>query len=569
MFNEISSRSWIFFILAIFIYCVQVVPRLSGDSPVGDEMGDIVNGYYYWKGDVLSHAGHPPLAKALQALPLKFLGLKDKTQAHFDNPERRAYNFLFILNRGRCSEAVAWARGISLLLGLGVGALLFWLVRRESNEFLAVVLGLWAFEPNLLAFSGFAMADISATFFFLASVFCFRRLQEKTNGLSSMGTGLVAAMAVTSKFSAGVLAIVFAIFEWRRWAILSPPQDRKGYFQALSIRWFGGLLAAVTWIAFLYLPGTLFIPGHLSPFHYFWDGFRQISSYSGYPTYFLGQLSNENHWLYFPLAFLLKTPPALLILCVGAWLLASLGKLKIPFWQWLPPLMFFLVMLPFVNIGLREILPVYPFLILMAAQGARWLWQGNKFLVARKIVLLGLLVWQVCDVGLAFPEQVSYLNPLVGSKGRLFYLGDSNVDLGQDTQRLAQAASRQVWKHIKLAYCGPCDPAFYGMGWSYWTGRDLKGPQPGWVYVVNAAYLQLGPAFMPEADKILHSWIALASPTRRVGATWYCYEIPGEALPDHEPSLPSAPPFAYFEALGKGLSREEAKTFLPHGSRFP
>ncbi len=563
MFKDLSIRSWILFILAILIYSAQVVPRLVGDSPVGDEMGDIVNGYYYWSGDVLSHAGHPPLPKAFQALPLRLMGLKDKALAHFDNPERRAYNFLFVLNRDRCSEVVAWARGVSLLMGLGVGALLFGFAWRESNIVLVVIMGLWAFEPNLLAFSGFAMADISLTFFFLAAVLCFLRLQNKSNVFSSLGTGLVTGMAVTSKFSAGVLVIVFMIFEWKRWYSFSSSQKGKGFFQALALRWIGGGIAVVAWISLLYLPGTLFIPGHLNPLHYFWDGFQQISSYSSYPTYFWGQLSKENHLLYFPLVLILKTPIALLFLCVGTCVLVVLGELKIQFWQWLPPFIFFLAMLPFANIGVREILPVYPFLILMAAQGARWLWQGNKFLIARRVALLGLLVWQVLDVGRAFPEQVSYFNPFLCEKEKMFFLGDSNVDMGQDTKRLAEAASWWGWKHVKLAYFGACDPAFYGMNWSYWTDQDLKGPQPGWVYAVNSGYLQLGPAFMPGANNILHSWITGANVTRRVGATWYCYEIPGKALPDPKTSLPSAPPFAYFEALGKGLSREAAQIYLP------
>lgn len=541
---------WYWFLLFAALFSLQVVPRLAGDSPVGDEMGDIVNGFYYWQGDVLSDARHPPLPKSLQALPLRALGLKSVAHAHFVNSERRAYNFLFVLNRDRCVEAVAWARAVTLAFGLGVGLLLFINARGESRFFLFTVLTLWAFEPNLLAFSGFSLADMPVTFFLLASVLCLRWLLAKPGWGRSLLTGLLAAMSVTSKFSALVLVPIFLALELINWRA-GGEKGKGAYLLALGLRWLVGLAGALCWVFLLYLPGTIFIPGHVSPFHYFWDGFWGIASLSGYPTYFLGQLSRQNHLLYFPLALLLKSPPALLLLSILAMVLAALGRVKIPAWHWLPPLAFFLAVMPFADIGIREVLPVFPFLILVAARGAQWLWQWPRGGPAARIAVAAVLAFQILNVGMAFPGHLSYFNPLVGEKQKLYYLGDSNLDVGQDAKRLAEAAARKGWKHVKLAYFGSTDPSFYGMAWSPWTQKDLKGPQPGWVYAVNAYYLQVGPAFMPGAQAILGSWITHTPETLKVGDTWYCYEFPGEPAPDSSPPLPSAPPFKYFENLGR------------------
>src|SRR5438309_1339567 len=80
------SLVW-FFLFAVLFGC-QVFPRLTVDSPAGDETHDIVDGYFYWKGDVLTTAEHPPLAKALQGLPLWAMGLRSKwdmSRPVFDN----------------------------------------------------------------------------------------------------------------------------------------------------------------------------------------------------------------------------------------------------------------------------------------------------------------------------------------------------------------------------------------------------------------------------------------------------------------------------------------------------
>jgi hypothetical protein len=150
-------------------------------------------------------------------------------------------------------------------------------------------------------------------------------------------------------------------------------------------------------------------------------------------------------------------------------------------------------------------------------------------------------------VAFSFPHHISYFNELIPKSRRLYWLGDSNFDIGQDTKRLAETAREKGWNHIKLAYFGNVDPSLYAMKWDYWTQKDLSGPQPGWIYAVNAAFLQLGPAFIPQAPAILNSWITRHPADGMAGDTWYYFEIPGQiSLNDHSPSLASAPLFDYY-----------------------
>lgn len=185
------------------LFSLQVLPGLSSNSLTNDEPSDITNGYYYLtKGDVESIQNHPPLGSALQALPLLFLHLK--TQPFQGEWIDRSHAFIFDWNLDRLRAITFSSRAISWLLGLGIGALLFWRTRREPL-ICCFTLFFWSLDPTLLALSGLAKTDITPAFFILAAVFFFEKAREekswKWEGLAGMAT----AMAVTSKYYALVL----------------------------------------------------------------------------------------------------------------------------------------------------------------------------------------------------------------------------------------------------------------------------------------------------------------------------------------------------------------------------
>jgi hypothetical protein len=138
------------------------------------------------------------------------------------------------------------------------------------------------------------------------------------------------------------------------------------------------------------------------------------------------------------------------------------------------------------------------------------------------------------------PNLISYFNDLVPVERKVYFLADSDLDMGQDLKRLAALGRQRGWNHIKLAqFGGALDPSFYGLSWVPWTQKDLSGPQPGQVYVVNVTLFQTGPVFDPDLLPIARSWASTSSPTGRVGDSWLYFEIPGKASADPSPSLSS------------------------------
>lgn len=543
------SLYWYLFFALIFF--IQVFPRFGMDSPASDEVVDVGDGYYYWKGDVISDSRHPPLAKALQALPARFMGLESKAKASFTNYERRDYNFLFVLNRTKFEGVMEGARWVSLLSGLGIGYLLFLLVRGAGMPVLIFTMAFWALDPTLLAFSGLALADVPLAFLYLISVLSFRKsLENPGDWRNDAITGILTGMAVTTKFSAVLLIPVYLILELFRW--LNAKAGREKDLGGVGRRWLTGLAGALAFISVLYLPGSLKMPDHRNPLGYFWDGFKAMAVFSGHPTYFLGELTTRNHWAYYPLALLLKSPlPFLLFLFLSIGL-AALGKIKFPLWRWMPGLILFLAVSPFHNIGIREVLPAFPFFILLAGSGAGWLWTlGSEKRRLWPKLLAGIFIFfQAASVGLQFPGQISYFNELVPAGQKIYWLGDSNLDIGQDTKRLALKARQMGWGRVKLAYFGNANPELYGLKWDNWTQKDLEGPQPGQVYAINAAFLQLGPAFLPGAGAINQGWISKIPPTGMVGDTWYYFVMPGQAgTSGASPDFPSTLPFKIYDHL--------------------
>jgi hypothetical protein len=123
--------------------------------------------------------------------------------------------------------------------------------------------------------------------------------------------------------------------------------------------------------------------------------------------------------------------------------------------------------------------------------------------------------------------------------------------VGQDAKRFALFARTKGWAHVKLAYFGATDPALYGIKWEPWHARDLEGPQPGWVYAINAEFIQLGPGFLPSALAIEKSWISSVTPSGKVGDTWYFFEMPGNPAEDRSPELASTLDYKYYEKLNQ------------------
>ena len=148
--------------------------------------------------------------------------------------------------------------------------------------------------------------------------------------------------------------------------------------------------------------------------------------------YLFGRIYETGRWFYFPVAFTIKTTLAFLVLL-------GIGLSACRFWAahkkealflGLPAAVFMIAGLQSkLNIGFRHLLPVFPFLLLIAAAGTiAW----TKRLPWLRYAIVLLIALHAASSLHTFPNYISYANELWGGPSKINrYLTESNVDWGQ------------------------------------------------------------------------------------------------------------------------------------------
>jgi hypothetical protein len=255
----------------------------------------------------------------------------------------------------------------------------------------------------------------------------------------------------------------------------------------------------------------------------------------GRPAFLAGDYSSFGWWYYFPAAFLWKTPLALLLLFAGGlFVCARRGRLLAldgEAFVVLPMVLFLAIaMTSALNIGVRHILPIYPFVILMAAIG------GDALLHAARprgpIVLAALVAVAAVEFGTVYPDTLAFFNVSVGGRHNGFrYLADSNVDWGQDLAPLKAWMDRRGVEHINLAYFGTADPAYYHINCTYIWGTTIPGVTPAMMgpprlpgYVAVSVTLLDGVPFA-ERDRDFYKVLRDQEPAADIGGSIRVYWV--------------------------------------------
>jgi hypothetical protein len=109
-----------------------------------------------------------------------------------------------------------------------------------------------------------------------------------------------------------------------------------------------------------------------------------------------------------------------------------------------------------IPIGIRFLLPVFPFLFLAVGYLCEaGLWKGKVNKTVMVVVGIAYLIPSVC----VFPNYLPYFNLAAGGpcKGHKWLI-DSNLDWGQDLPGLKKYMEKNGIDKIKLGYFGRVDP---------------------------------------------------------------------------------------------------------------
>jgi hypothetical protein len=182
------------------------------------------------------------------------------------------------------------------------------------------------------------------------------------------------------------------------------------------------------------------------------------------------------------------------------------------------------------QLGIRYVLPVIPFMILFASQAAGWL--DFKRFPVRSVMTIGLAALMLLSLRY-YPEHLSYFNEFAGGPlGGREHLLDSNLDWGQDLGGLERYLREHPTKgpdqSIGLAYFGTVPPAALGIPYSI---APANMPQPG-RFAVSVNFEQGRPHWVRTPDNKIQpvnigqfEYFGFFQPVARIGYSIDVFEL--------------------------------------------
>jgi hypothetical protein len=181
-----------------------------------------------------------------------------------------------------------------------------------------------------------------------------------------------------------------------------------------------------------------------------------------------------------------------------------------------------------VNIGLRHILPIYPFLFVLASRlvtirRGRWL--------THFITVAALVVTAISSLRIA-PHQLAYFNEIVGGPDQGYhYLSDSNLDWGQDLKGLKAYMEKEKLDIIYLSYFGTAPPEYYGLRYQYvpgswpleWPPPDDEVPETASRKILAISVYNLQD--VANAYNPLFRWLWSRRPVAKIGYSIFVYDL--------------------------------------------
>ncbi len=481
--------------LLLLLFTAQLLRVAHLYSANWDESHHLYDGYnILTTHDYRLNAEVPPLVKIAAALPLLPLHPSlpaDLGSSHTTNAFVDGRTFVF----GNGGDRLLFPARIACMLFTLLTALLIYASGRKLFGTMAglCALLLFVFDPNALAHGTLISTDMASACFIFATVYGFYRYRLNPNWKWLFITGLLSGLAMSAKFTGILVAPMLILL-----AIAEGVRER-------SFSSFGKALAAcigilvcgwvVIWAfyGFRYAPapgGLQLSPAlgsylaslpnpkdgvklalvarfHLLPQAYIWGLANTKHTEWEYMSYFWGRVHRHGPWQYFPAAFLIKsTLPLLVLLLLAPW--AERGFIRRHSREFIFLLVpvgiyFAVVMSSTFCIGARHLMPVYPFLYVVAGATAAGLMRRGP---AWTTVAALLLAWQVVTTVNVAPDYMAYGNELWGGPLQVRnYLSDANVDWGQQLKTVKQYLDENHITNCWFAYFpdGAVQPQDYGI----------------------------------------------------------------------------------------------------------
>ena len=436
----------------------------------------------------------------------------------------RAENYvLWYQGRARIERVLFAARLTTIVVTVLAGLLLWRIALRFGPLPGAVTHALWCFSPAVLAAGSLATLDAWVTGMVIGLTWATARFLESPRWPRALVAGVFAGLAVACKITAlGAVGVALLACIWRA-RRAAAEAGRPWIRPTLGIALLVGAAGMLTlWSLYGFTVGR--VAGIPAPFPAWITGaLLQVSHGArGHRGYLFGETGLGGWWYFYPVALALKTTlgaQALAAMLVVAWLLRRprgtdllLNAALLAY----PALLLAVMSTGRTQLGLRYILPAYPFAML---------WAGRTFpslraLGGRRGLMAGALALVAGTAGAlrVHPHYLMFFNSWIGGPQRgpqYLVIGD---DIGQDQRRLADWQAEQGLSSIYYTwYSGR--PEYWGIAYSPPPCRPHSG-----VYALEAVEVHRPRRI--EAGCL--DWLTVEPPDERIGYSIYIYRVPRE-----------------------------------------
>lgn len=550
-----------------------------------DEFAHIGAGVSYWqKLDMRLNEEHPPLSKLLAGLPLAIRGAH-ADYSHitwtFSGSElfhqylgEWAFGEWFLLRWNDPHSTIRWARAPMLLITLLLGFLLYLLGSRLGGSSGGLLcLACYATTPAFLTFGPLVVTDVLITLFWILTVWLMAGLWRSPTRTDLVVAGLALAGALLSKFSSGLLLLVFPAValslrlrrlpevptdraERRRW-------QRQAWWNFFKCTAWAGFFAYVVYFIFSWnqptdsfsviphFPTSPLLRRLLMPLWIYLRGLGGFALSAGSrPTFILGHSYDHGVWFYFPVIFALKSQLSFLLLLLLGLAVAILTPTKVTGqsqgssipagldlrWRcaWVSLMVYVgACMLNRLDISVRHFLVAIALLTLLLAPLPRQLQAlraSRPLLATAGVGLMVLLVFcSLVSTVRSYPNYFPYVNSLGMGRPAYTLVNDSNVDWDQAFPEVEQFALVHSHSMVLLDRYGFSEPEFYAPHARVWNCQN-PGPTDGgnWA-IVSSNNL---------ADARNCAWLMQYSAQVLAGGSMYAFRLPDRIPPAGEPGGP-------------------------------
>jgi hypothetical protein len=566
------------------------------ESVTIDEVAHIAAGVsYLQKLDMRMNEEHPPLAKALAALPLVLRGAHaDYSHLSWTFSDKIFHQYLaewvfgdwFLMRWNNPYSTLRWARVPMLLVTLLLGLVIYIYGSRLGGAWGGLLcLSAFVTMPAFLAFGPLVLTDTAVTLFWVLTVWQLPNMWRSPSRGTVVKFGLALAGAFLSKFSSGLLLFVFVVYalslrckrlpeqpvekielrRWRRraWRNLAKGTLWAGLFVYLVYFVLSWNQPTDSFGLIPHFPASPILRRLLMPMWLYLRGLVLFALSAGSrPTFILGHAYPHGVWFYFPLLFLLKSQLTFLLLLLLAAGTALLVKRRLPaqspipsgmeaHWRsiWVSLVVFLAAcMLNRLDISIRHFSIALALIVLLLAPLPRALelLRESNPQTARvgSWVTIALALASIVTAIRAYPNYFPYLNVLSFGRPGYHLVNDSNLDWNHALPQVEIFAREHGLKQILLDQYGWSEPERYVPQAVLWDCQRPAAADGGQWAALSANYIE-------ESANCI--WLLQYPHQVLAGGSMYAVQLPQTIPAAGEPGGPPLPAdYHYFAGMQAG-----------------